>query len=182
MRKLDYGKQIGESQAQHVGGGNARKHETSSTQSVKLRKYTITPFLVITRIGCVWNQFTEEVDGSSISKISKLNYLLELVKGKPKDDILGLPQTEDGYNEAKRILEQTYGKDIKVHKALIKELEELPAISSIHRLNSPTRLLQQALQDSTNTHYDEGINYSTKLSIHSNGQAGPSSGSARSKR
>ena len=37
--------------------------------------------------------------------------------------------------EAKRILEQTYGKDIKVHKALIKELEELPAISSIHRLN-----------------------------------------------
>ena len=27
------------------------------------------------------------------------------------------------------------GKDVKVHKALIKELEELPAILSIHRLN-----------------------------------------------
>ena len=67
--------------------------------------------------------------------ISKFNYLLELVKGKPKDDILGLPHTGDGYKEAKRILEQTYGKDIKVHKALIKELEDLPAISSIHRLN-----------------------------------------------
>jgi len=58
------------------------------------------------------------------------------VKGKPKDDILGLPHTEDGHNEAKRILEQTCGKDIKVHKALIKELQELPVISSIHRLNS----------------------------------------------
>jgi len=58
------------------------------------------------------------------------------VKGKPKDDILGLPHTEDGYNEAKRILEQTCRKDIKVHKALNKELEELPVISSIHRLNS----------------------------------------------
>ena len=82
-----------------------------------------------------WNQFTVEVDGSSISEISKFNYLLELVKGKPKDDILGLPRTGDGYKEAKRILEQTYGKDIKVHKALINELEELLAISSIHRLN-----------------------------------------------
>lgn len=76
------------------------------------------------------------MDGSSISEISKFNYLLELVKGKPKDDILGLPHTEDGYKEAKRILEQTYGKDIKVHKAPIKELETLPAISSVHRLNS----------------------------------------------
>lgn len=74
-------------------------------------------------------------NGSSFSEISKFNYLLELVKGKPKDDILGLPHTGDGYKEAKRILEQTYGKYIKVHKALIKELEELPAISSIHRLN-----------------------------------------------
>ena len=83
-----------------------------------------------------WNQFTVEVDGSSISDISKFNYLLELVKGKPKDDILGLPHTEDGYKEAKRILEQTYGKDFKVHKALIKELEALPAISSIHKHNS----------------------------------------------
>ena len=52
-----------------------------------------------------------------------VNYLLELVRGKPKDDILGLPHTEDGYKEAKRILEQTYGKDIKEHKALTKELE-----------------------------------------------------------
>ena len=53
------------------------------------------------------------MDGSSIAKISKLNYLLEPVKGR-----------------------QTYGKDIKVHKVLIKELEDLPAIASIHKLQS----------------------------------------------
>ena len=64
----------------------------------------------------------------------KFNYLLELVKGKPKEDILGLSHTEDGYGEAKRILEQTYGKEIKVHKALIKEMEELPAIFNIHKI------------------------------------------------
>ena len=34
----------------------------------------------------------------------------------------------------KRILEQRYGKDIKVHKALVKEMEELPVISSTHKV------------------------------------------------
>lgn len=67
-------------------------------------------------------------------EISKFNYLLELVKGKRKEVILGLPHTKDGYGEAKRILEQTYVKDIKVHKALIKEMEELPVIFSIHKV------------------------------------------------
>ena len=46
-----------------------------------------------------------------------------------------MPHTEDGYKEAKKILEKTYGKDIKIHKALIKELEGLEVISSIHNVN-----------------------------------------------
>ena len=137
MRKLDFEKQIGESQAEYAGGGYTGKHATSSTQSVKLQRYTITPFSGNYKDWLrFWNQFIVEVDGSSISEISKFNYLLELVKGKPKDDILGLPRTHDGYTEAKRILQQTYGKGIKVHKALIKELEDLPAISSIHRVQN----------------------------------------------
>lgn len=135
MKKLDFQKQIRESKAEHVEGGNTGSHATSM-QSVKLQKYTITPFSGDYKDWLqFWNQFTVEVGGLSISNISKFNYLLELVKGKPKDDILGLPHSEDSYEEAKRILEQTYGKDIKVHKALIKELEELPSIYNIHRLN-----------------------------------------------
>lgn len=59
--------------------------------------------------------------------------MLELVEGKPRDDILRLPHTK-GYEEAKRILQQTYGKDIKVYKALIMELEDLRPITSIHKL------------------------------------------------
>jgi hypothetical protein len=108
-----------------------------STQSVKLQKYTITPFFGDYKDWLrFWNQFTVEVDGSGISEISKLNYLLELVKGKPKEDILGLPHSVEGYKEAKRILEQTYGKEAKVHKALIKELEGLSAITSIHKISN----------------------------------------------
>lgn len=132
MRKLDFEKQLRESK--DVGAGK-EKTETSPGQSVKLQKYTITPFTREYKdwLGS-WNQFTVEVDGSSIAEISKFNYLLELVKGKPRDDILGLPHTQEGYEEAKRILQQTYGKDIKVHKALIKELEDLTPITSIHKL------------------------------------------------
>ena len=136
LKKLGFEKQIGKTQAEYLAGGDSGKHGTSLTQSVKLQKYTILPFSGDYKDWLrFWNQFTVEVDGSSISENSKFNYLLELVKGKSKDDTLGLPHIGDGYKEAKRILEQTYGKDIKVHKALIKELEELPAISSIHRLN-----------------------------------------------
>jgi hypothetical protein len=93
-------------------------------QTVKLQKYTITPFTGDYKDWLrFWNQFSVEVDASGISEISKFNYLLELLKGKPKEDILGLPHNEDGYIEAKRILVETYGKDIKITKSVIKEIE-----------------------------------------------------------
>ena len=81
------------------------EEEKARPQSVKMQKYTITPFKGDYKDWLrFWNQFFIEVDGSSIADISKFNYLLELVEGKPKEDILGLPHTEDGYKEAKRIL------------------------------------------------------------------------------
>jgi len=108
--------------------------EKGKLQSVKLQKYTITPFYGEYKDWlCFWNQFTVEVDVSCISEISKFNYLLE-VGGKPKEDILGLPHSEDGYKEAKRILEQMYGRDNKIHKALIKEMESLPAITNSNKV------------------------------------------------
>ena len=68
--------------------------------------------------------------------MSKFYYLTELVKRKPREDILGLPHTSNGYKEAKKILIENYGKDTKVHKALIiQDLERLHTITSIHKLN-----------------------------------------------
>ena len=70
---------------------------------------------------------------------------------------------------------QTYGKDRKVHKALNKELEELPAISSIHRINSVHDFYYKLSRD-------EEINFCAKFGLHSNGQAGPCPRSAHSRR
>ncbi|XP_065671813.1 uncharacterized protein LOC136089685 [Hydra vulgaris] len=61
----------------------------ATKQSVKLQKYTITKFNGDYKDWLrFWNQFTVEVDNSNISNISKFNYLLELVEGKPREDIL----------------------------------------------------------------------------------------------
>ena len=133
MQKMGMEKQI---QANHSGIMQGTPAQPS-TQSVKLQKYAITPFYGEYKDWLhFWNQFMVEVDGSGIAEISKFNYLLELVKGKPKEYILGLPHSADGYKEAKRILEQTYGKETKVHKALIKELEGLTTITSIHNISN----------------------------------------------
>ena len=97
--------------------------------AVKLQRYTISPFkgdyLDWIRF---WNQFKIEVDQSGLAEISKFNYLLELVKGKPLRDITGLPHTEAGYITAKEILQEKYGKSIKVKRAVMKELEDLESI------------------------------------------------------
>ena len=76
------------------------------------------------------------MDGSATSKISKFNSLLELAKGKLREDTLGLPHTEDGDNKPKKMLNDIYGKDIKVHKQLTKETESLHPITNIHKLQS----------------------------------------------
>ena len=103
--------------------------ETSKPQAVKLQKYSITPFKRDYKDWFrFWNQFVVEIDNSKLSEISKFNYLLELVEGEPRNHILGLPHTVEGYEEAKWTLERTYGKNIKVLKALIKDLETLPNI------------------------------------------------------
>ena len=116
--------------------GNSDSPGSSATQSVKLQRYTITPFHGDYKDWLrFWNQFEVEVDGAKISEISKFNYLLELVRGQPREDILGLPHTVEGYQEAKRILQTSYGKDFKVHKALIKEMESLHRITDIRRLD-----------------------------------------------
>ena len=83
-----------------------------------------------------WNKFSVEVDKSTISEISKFSYLLDLTKGKPRNDIFGLPHTTTGYAEAERILAETYGKNFKVHRALVKELENVHTIANIHKVAS----------------------------------------------
>ena len=73
-----------------------------------------------------WGQYTEAIDKSSIAPITKFTYLLELLEPNTKRCIEALPFTPEGYNRAKAILVDKYGKeckglcfncDISVHRA-----------------------------------------------------------------
>ena len=90
-----------------------------------------------------WDQFTIEVHRSNKSNISKFSLLLKLVEGEPREDLFGLPHLLDEYR-AKRLLQDTYGKDIWIHKALIKDLEGIIAIHNTQKIKK----LDQFVKDS----------------------------------
>ena len=113
--------------ANFVGIDGAKSH-------VKLQKLHMSPFTGdIVDFARFWPQFTTEIDKSNMNDISKFNYLIELCKGRPKNDILGLPHSSEGYLEAKRILQERYGKDTVVFKQLVFDLENLFPIRSMHQ-------------------------------------------------
>ena len=81
----------------------------------------------------IWGQFSKAIDKSSISLISKLTYLLELLEPKVKRRLEALPFTVEGYNRAKANLEDKYGKQSKIVKCYVKGL---PYVTSANPQNS----------------------------------------------
>ena len=77
-----------------------------------------------------WSQFIETIDKTNIAPITKFTYLCELLDSKIKHVVDSLPFTPEGYNRAKSILQERYGKESEIVKSYIKEIMELPHISS----------------------------------------------------
>ena len=76
-----------------------------------------------------WGQFTETVDKSNIAAINKFTYLCGFLSPKVKRRVESLPFTTEGYNRAKSILKDQYGKNSEVVKAFVKEIMDLPHIT-----------------------------------------------------
>ena len=64
------------------------------------------------------------------------SYLKELLGDKVRRDVESLPFTSEGYNRAKAILCEKYGKESEIVKAYIKNILDLPLITS----NNPKRI------------------------------------------
>ena len=75
-----------------------------------------------------WGQFTEGIDKSPIAPITKFTYLLELLSPKIKICVESLPFSPEGYNRAKAILQDKYGKESEIVKCYVKEILDLPQI------------------------------------------------------
>ena len=76
-----------------------------------------------------WGQFTETVDKAHIAAINKFTYLCGFLGPNVKHRVEALPFTAEGYNRAKSILADQYGKNSEIVKAYIKEIMNLPHIS-----------------------------------------------------
>ncbi len=98
-----------------------------------------------------WGQFIETVDKRSVAPVNKFAYLCGFLSPKVKTVIEGLPFTPEGYNRAKSILEDKYGKNSEVIKAYVKLIMNLPVINEIdlariHKFNDQLTHAVQALQ------------------------------------
>ncbi len=78
-----------------------------------------------------WGQFIETVDKRFVAPVNKFAYLCGFLSPKVKTVIEGLPFTPEGYNRAKSILENRYGKNSEVIKAYVKLIMNLPVINEI---------------------------------------------------
>ena len=77
-----------------------------------------------------WGQFTETIDKADIAPITKFTYLCGSLGASVRSSVEALPFTPEGYNRAKSILQDKYGKESEIVKAYNKEIMDLPYISS----------------------------------------------------
>ena len=100
-----------------------------SSRSAKLPKLVITKFNGSFKDWPrFWGQFIEGIDKSSVAPITKFTYLLELLGPKAKTCVESLPFSVEGYNRAKAILQDKYGKESEIVKSYVREIFDLPHI------------------------------------------------------
>ena len=99
--------------------------------SAKLPKLSISKFNGKTEEWLpFWGKFTSKIDSSNLAPLTKFGYLKELLEKHVRKDIDGLPFTDEGYANAKAILEAEYGQPTEIVNAYIKNIMELPIITS----------------------------------------------------
>ena len=104
--------------------------EHFTTQSAKLPKLVISKFDgSFMHWPRFWGQFSEAIDKSSVAPITKFTYLLELLEPQVKRCVEALPFNTEGYNRAKAILQEKYGKGSEIIKCYVKEILDLPNIT-----------------------------------------------------
>jgi len=98
-----------------------------------------------------WNQFVEIIDKATMPGVTKFAYLKSFLDQKVKHSVQGLPFSNEGYNRAKSILLDKYGKDSEIIKAYSQHLFELPFIPNqnpyrIHEFCDKLTFAVQSLQ------------------------------------
>ena len=92
-----------------------------SASATKLPKLTISKFNgKIEEWLSFWGKFSSEIDSSNLAPLTKFGYLKELLEKHVRNDIGGLTFTEEGYENAKAILEAEYGQPTEILNSYVK--------------------------------------------------------------
>ena len=105
------------------------KQTQGTSNAAKLPKLTITKFngtyLDWNRF---WGQFTEAIDKTRMTALTKFSYLKEFVDVKVRKTIDRLPFTAEGYTRVRSILMDHYGKESEIVKVYVQNTLDLPRI------------------------------------------------------
>ncbi|KAL9985844.1 hypothetical protein ACROYT_G008293, partial [Oculina patagonica] len=98
-----------------------------------------------------WNQFVEIIDKATMPGVTKFAYLKSFLDSKVKKPIEGLPFSHEGYNRAKSVLLDKYGKDSEIIKTYAQQIFDLPIIPNqnayrIHEFSDKLTFAVQSLQ------------------------------------
>ena len=80
-----------------------------------------------------WGQFSETIDKTSVVAITRFSYLRELLDSKVRRTIEALSFTPEGYNRARSVLTEKYGKESEIVKAYTREILEVPSIPNFNQ-------------------------------------------------
>lgn len=95
-----------------------------------------------------WGQYSETIDKTGVANVTKFAYLRELLCDSVCKTVEALPFTTEGYNRAKSILKEKYGKDSEIIKAYTKQIFDLPTIPNVNvkRVHEFSEKLSYAVQ------------------------------------
>ena len=151
--RLQYKKELGEASV----SGNLGKEEKPSSASPSAIPAKL-PKLHINRFDGsyedwprFWIQFVEIIDKAEMPSVAKFAYPKPYLDNRVKKTVDGLLFTNEGYDRAKRILSDKYGKDSEVMKAYTKQIFDLPVIPNanakrIHEFSDKLNFSVQSLQ------------------------------------
>ena len=118
-----------------------------------------------------WNwflgQFSESIEKSGIANVVKFSYLKELLGDKVRRDVKSPPFTSEGYNRAKAILREKYGKESKIVKAYSKKILNLPSITlnNAKMISEFSKKLTYCVQSLQTMYKLDGVNGLTSLTL-----------------
>ena len=138
-QQMEFEKEILEQKAEFQKNLEQQKAATQATEECKSSSAAKLPKLSITKFNGrieewlpFWGKFVSEIDSTKLAPLTKFGYLKELLERHVSKDIDGLPFTEEGYENAKAILEAEYGQPTEIGNAYIKNIMELPIINGVN--------------------------------------------------